>query len=297
MWFNNIQVYRYTRDKSSDLDALLALDRLKPCPPHARFIYGWTSVFADNFVHTINQCSFLCMGKEERILPRGVIQHLLKERIQTRESQQGRTMKRTEKSQLIEELEFELLPKSFCLQKYFKVLMDDASHQLIVNAQSRQQAAQVTALLQKSLPDLQIESIQPQENIQQRFAEWINNPSSLPASFQLASDCVLFSPDDEKKRFHCKGCELPADEILALLAQGLIVAELSLLWNERIRFTITEDLAIKKLKCIDILTEEFQETTQLEDEYQQQDAAMILLSGELRALTHDLFHELARTST
>ena len=90
---------------------------------------------------------------------------------------------------------------------------------------------------------------------------------------------------------------MPADEILALLAQGLIVAELSLLWNERIRFTITEDLAIKKLKCLDILTEEFQETTQLEDEYQQQDAAMILLSGELRALTHDLFHELARTST
>jgi recombination associated protein RdgC len=126
------------------------------------------------------------------------------------------------------------------------------------------------------------------ENLGVRFASWINNPSLLPPSFQLASDCLLFSLDDEKKRFNCKGYELPAEEILSLLSQGLAAAELSIIWNERIQLTLTHELTFKRLKCLDYLIDEFGEVRQLEDEHQQQDAALTLLAGELRGLTKDL---------
>jgi len=130
------------------------------------------------------------------------------------------------------------------------------------------------------------------ENLAMRFVEWINNPSTLPNSFQLASDCLLFSLDDEKKRFTCKGYELPSEEILALLSQGLGAAEVSMIWNERIQFTLTQDLGVKRLKCLDYLVDEFNETEKL-DELEKQDAATALLALELRALFDDLLAGLA----
>jgi recombination associated protein RdgC len=293
MWFNNAQIFQYELDESVDLTAALSSDALKPCPPHARFIYGWLPAGTDELVQETSGCSLFCMGKEERILPRGVIHRLLAERILKLETEQGRTVKRTEKSQIAEELEFELLPKSFCLQKRLPALLDQVTKRLIINSASVNQASQLTSLLRKSLPDIRIEPLQHMENLALRFANWISDPAMLPPSFQLASDCLLISLDDDKKRFNCKGYELPADEILTLLSQGLAAAEISIIWNERIQLTLTHDFTFKRLKCLDYLMDEFNDVSQLEEKYEQQDAALTLLAGELRGLTNDLLATLS----
>ena len=288
MWFNNALIYQYELNETVDLTALLAEEILKPCPPHARFIYGWLPVFADELVQEVAGCSLISLGKEERILPRGVINRLLAERIQLIEAKQGRTIKRAEKAQLAEDLEFELLPKSFCVQKQLLAIMDSMTKRLIINASSNNQASQLTSLLRKSIPGIHIEPLTYTENLALRFAQWITDPGLLPPNFQLASDCLLFSLDDERKRVNCKGYELPAEEILTLLSQGLAAAEISLIWNERIQFTLTHDLTFKRLKSLDYLIDEFNDIRELEEEYQQRDASLTLLSGELRALTNDL---------
>lgn len=288
MWFNNALIYNYEFKESADLMASMAEEILKPCPPHARFIYGWLPAYADELVQEVAGSSLICLGKEERILPRGVIKRMLDERIQTIETQQGRTIKRAEKAQLAEDLEFELLPKSFCVQKKLFSMLDTMSNRLIINTSSNNQASQLTALLRKSLPGLHLEPITSNENLALRFTQWLTNPELLPPSFQLASDCLLFSLDDEKKRVNCKGYDLPADEILTLLAQGLGVAEISLVWNERIQFTLTQDLTFKRLKSLEYLVDEFNEIQALEEEYLQRDAALTLLCGELRNLINDL---------
>ena len=291
MWFNNALIYQYTLENPTELANFLAEEALKPCPPHARFIYGWLPVIQDLFVHEITGASVICMGKEERLLPRGVIHRLLEERVQTLEIQRGYAVKRAEKAQMAEDLEFELLPKAFCVQKRMYALIDSVSNRLIINTSSATQASQLTSLLIKSVPGIHIEPLPQIENLSMRFAEWISNPATLPANVQLASDCVLFSPDDDKKRFHCKGYELPAEEILTLLNQGLTPAEVSMIWNERIQFTLTHDLTFKKLKCMDYLADDFSEIRQLDEEYEQQDASLMLLAGEFRSMLHDLLPE------
>ncbi len=297
MWFNNALIYQYEIEQPADLTSLLANEALKPCPPHARFIYGWAPAFADELVQETSGSSLITLGKEERILPRGVINRLLGERIQAIEAQQGRAVKRTEKAQLAEELEFELLPKSFCLQKRLPAILDHVSKRLFINTASNTQAAQLTSLLRKTIPSIRIEPIQYSENLAMHFANWISNPTSLPASFTLASDCLLISLEDEKKRFTCKGYELPAEEILTLLSQGLAAAEISVIWNERIQLTLTHDLTFKRIKCLDYLIDEFNEIRQYDEAYEQQDAALTLLSGELRSLTDDLLAALAEDKT
>lgn len=288
MWFNNVLVYQFQLEESADLAAALTEELLKPCPPHARFIYGWLPVFADVVVHEVAGAALICMGKEERLLPRGVIIKKLEEKILQIVEQHGRTVSRTEKSQLAEDLEFELLPKSFCVQKRLLAILDKVSNRLIINASSATQATQLTSLLRKSVAGISIEPLTYTENLALRFAQWIQEPGSIPANFQLASDCLLFSLDDEKKRIHCKGYELPAEEILTLLAQGMATAEISLIWKERIQFTLTQDFTFKKIKSLDFLIDDFNEIKQLDDDYQQRDAALTLLAGELRELTDEL---------
>ncbi|MGQ3892316.1 recombination-associated protein RdgC [Legionella sp. CNM-4043-24] len=296
MWFNNALIYNYELKDEWNLLEQLAEERLKPCPPHARFIFGWSPVFDDELVHEVAGAAMLCLGKEERILPRGVINKQLADRVKALEEAQGRVIKRSEKAQLAEDLEFELLPKSFCVQKRLPALFDTVSKRLIINTASETQASQVTSLLRKSIPGLQLEPLFHHENLAVRFAEWITHPETLPKSFQLASDCLLFAQNDEKKRVTCKGYELPADEIITLLSQGLVAAELSLVWNERIQFTLTQDLTFKRLKSLDYLIDEFNETRQLEEEYLQRDAALALLCGELKGLTDDLMNGLASSA-
>ncbi|MGL5742326.1 MAG: recombination-associated protein RdgC [Legionella sp.] len=293
MWFNNALVYQYELDETSDLTASLAANSLKPCSPHARFVYGWLPAFGDEMVQEVAGISLICMGKEERLLPRGVINKMLAEKVQMLETQQGRNVKRAEKAQMAEDIEFELLPKSFCIQKRMLAIFDQMSKRIIINASSNNQASQLTSLLRKSVPGISIEPLVHNENLALRFAEWIQSPGALPSSFQLASDCLLFSLDNEKKRVHCKGYELPAEEVLTLLSQGMATAEISLVWKERIQFTLTHDFTFKKLKSLDYLIDDFNDIKQLDEEYQQRDAALTLLSWELRELMNDLLAALA----
>jgi recombination associated protein RdgC len=289
MWFNNALIYQCELNDPSELNTFLSENHLKPCPPHARFIYGWLPVMGEQLVHEMAGASLICLGKEERLLPRGVVNRMLGEQIEALEAQRGYAVKRSEKSQLAEELEFQLLPKAFCLQKRLPALFDSTNKRLIINSASPTQAAQLTSLLRKSIPSIHIEPLDYAENTAARLTTWVTHPDTLPPAFQLASSCLLIDLNNEKKRFQCKGYELPADEVLTLLAQGLAVAELSLIWQDRIEFTLTHDFIFKRIKCLDYLVDEFQEVKQLE-ETAQDDAALVLLTGEWRALLRDVMH-------
>lgn len=289
MWFNNALLFRYEFDMSVDIGTLLAEEALKPCPPHARFTFGWLPVYDDCFAQEVAGATLICMGKEERVLPRSVIHREMEERVSAQEAQLLRPLKRSEKSQMAEEVEFELLPKAFCLQKRTQALFDSKTNHLIINTSSQTQAEHLTSLLRKSLPGLRIEPIPYSDHLSSNFAEWITTPASIPASFQLGSDCLLFSPDDEKKRFNCKGYELPAEEVLSLLTQGLKPADISVQWDERVQLTLTKEFTLKRIKCLDILVDAFHDLKELDEEAQERDAALTMLAGELRAIIAALF--------
>ncbi|HCA90160.1 MAG: recombination-associated protein RdgC [Legionellaceae bacterium] len=296
MWFNNILIYSYTQDKNTlTLNDLLKEEALKPCPPHARTSYGWLPVRDDSYALEVAGSALICFAKEERILPKSVINQLLIEKI-THLEQQGRVIRRSEKAQMCEELEFELLPKAFCLQKKLTAIFDTVNQYLIINTASLTQAHHLTALLRKTIPGLHLNILNTETMPCVQFAEWITHPDTLPAGFELGTDCLLVSRQDEKKRINCKGYELDATEITGLLAQDLCVTEISLIWQERIQFTLTTDLTLKRLKSLDYLLDEFNELKELDEVHLQQDAALALLSGELRELINALTSHLLKAS-
>lgn len=296
MWFNNIQLYSYTLDENMNINELLTNDCLKPCPAHARFIHGWTSpVNNDVLAYEIANCYFINLGKEEKILPRSVIQRVLAEKIKKIEVERGFPVKKIEQGQLAEDIEFDLLPKAFCVQKNTLAILDKNNKKIIVNSSSNNQSSQLLSLLRKSIPEISIEPIDTINNMAILFASWIKNPGLLPKNFDLATNCLLFSEDNEHKQFNCKGYELPADEIHSLLEKGLVASEISLVWNERIQFTLTQNLTLKRIKCLDYLIDEFHEAGKSDNDTQQQDASLTLLIQELRSLFADLLPTLTQS--
>ena len=160
MWFNNSLVFKYDFDPSIDISEALLSEILKPCPPHARFIYGWMPPYGDDLAQFVAGTTLLCLGKEERILPKAVITRELDERIEQLAAREQRQPTRSEKSQMAEEIEFELLPKAFCLQKKLFGIIDSNSKRLIINTSSANNAAQFTALLRKCIPGITIEPLE-----------------------------------------------------------------------------------------------------------------------------------------
>lgn len=294
MWFNNALIYSYQSQQMFSQIEAMEQERLKPCPPHARFTYGWVPPFEQELIHEVAGCVMICLGKEERILPRTVIQRHLNEKIKALETERGFPVKRSERAHLAEDIEFELLPKAFCLQKKLFAYFDTVEQRLILNTSSPNQAAQLLTLIRKSIPDLQLEPINFPENIALRFNDWINEPQDLPSNFSLASDCILTSLDNEKKRFSCKGGEL--NEIQSLLAQGFSAMEVSLIWDERIQFTLTQTLCLKRIKCLDYLEDDLQQIADMDGEALQRDARITLLAGELRSLCNQIATKLLAPS-
>jgi len=294
MWFNNSLVYNFNLKNDTNFNECLSEDVIKPCPPHAKFTYGWVPAFADEMVYEITGCSLICLGKEERILPRSVVQRALEEKVNKLELERGFPVKKTEKGQLAEDIEFDLLPKAFCVQKKLYALLDTVNNRLIINTSSNNQATQLISLLKKSIPEISIEPVTTDANLALKFASWIQDPSSLPKNFELAANCLLFSEDDEKKQFNCKGSTLPADEIHALLEKGLLASEISLIWHERIQFTLTQNLIIKRLKCLDYLVDELHEANKNDIDNPGIDASLTLLAQELRSLLNNLLPVLTK---
>lgn len=290
MWFNNVLVYSYQSKQLFSQMHGMEQERLKPCPAHARFTFGWIAPFEQELIHEVAGCTMVCLGKEERILPRSVIQRHLNEKIKALETERGFSVKRSERAHLAEDIEFELLPKAFCLQKKLYALFDTVEQRLIINTSSVNQASQLLALLRKSVPDIQIDPVGCPDNLALRFNDWINHPNDLPPNFALASDCILSSMDNEKKRFACKGGEL--NEIQSLLAQGFSATEVSMVWYERIQFTLTQTLSLKRIKCLDYLQDELHQIADMDGEELQRDARITLLAGELRSLCNGITAEL-----
>jgi len=293
MWFNNLVVYQFNTpfEKNSDeLELALEEYRLKPCPPHARQSQGFVAPLNEEKgrVYTLYGCHLLIAAKEVRLLPSSIIQAVLEEKNNAFELNHNRPMRRAEIMQLKEEIEFDLLPKAFTVQKKEWFYIDTSKQWLIINSANPSKASEVVTLLTKTLGSLDASPLMPDSDLSALFARWLHEPSSLPEGLVLAKGCVLVTSGEDKSQYTCKDIEENSEELASLLAQGYTVSSIELIWQERVQFVLTNNFLLKRLKCLDYLDDAFKDNGKLDDDQEQFDANLSLLTGELRDLIHFL---------
>lgn len=283
----NALIYRLSRSVDlSGMEKQLATFAFTPCGSQDMAKTGWVAPIGDALVHTANGQHLLVVQREEKLLPREVIQTELNEKVAKIEAEQHRKLKKSEKDALKDEVLHSLLPRAFSKHHKTQIWINEGAGLIVVDAASAKRAEDALALLRKSLGSLPVVPLTMESPIELTLTEWVRS-GQPPAGFTLQDEAELKAVLEEGGIIRCKKQDLVGDEIASNLQAGKLVTKLALSWQDRIDFVLSDDGTLKKLKLSDVLLEQNDDIDR-EDYAQRFDADFILLTGELSALIANL---------
>jgi recombination associated protein RdgC len=285
MWFKNLGVFRLTEAftlTQEDLEQKLEALSFHPCGPHEESSFGWTSPLGKNsqqLVHSANGFMMLCGKKEERVLPAAVVNELVQERILETENQQARKLSKKERTEIKDELIFDLLPKAFTFSRKIYAYIDPKGGWLIVDAASAKSTEDLLSLLRKALSSLPAVPLNTIEKPTTTMTQWLLN-NQAPDDITIEDECELRSPEEAGGIIRCKRHDLTLPEIKNHLDTGKEVIKLAVSWADRISFIIDENLAIKRLRFLDLIQDQVADI-ETGNEAAQFDVDFSIMSAEL----------------
>ena len=293
MWFKNLRIYRFTKDIDLSPDTLeeaLAEQNFKPCTNMDFSRYGWVSPLgkdSEMFTHACGGYVMLCARKQEKILPPAAINEMVEEKVTDFEAAQARTIYRKEKRTIKEDVVHTLLPRA--LTRSFRVYayIDTKQKLLIIDTASNNKAEEFMEHLRASLGSLPVVPFKCHGDAANIMTHWLRE--KLPEQFDLDNDCELQNPRESKNIVRCKNQELESAEILSHLKAGKRVKQLALIWRDAIRFVLTDDFSIKRLRFEEIVQE--QAESDATDKATQFDQDFAVMSLQLHQLINELLEE------
>ena len=295
MWFKNLYLFKFDQPftlNAQQLNDALLSNMIMDCPASQRESVGWTSPFGKDseLMVLANQASFLIrMARQERILPSSVINDHLIDRVEKIESRENRKIGTRERRDLREELEFELLPKAFTKRSQLDAWIDSRNSWLIINTGSAPRAESFAKLLRNTLGSLSI--ILPETDVSPMatMTRWMSK-TRPPRPFEFGYECCFKTPD-EQGTVSFKRHELSGSELTTNLEAGKFVSQLELIWDDKIRFILTENLIIKRLRFLDMMADNLDKQG-FESAQEKIDAEFALMVGEVTKLLNQLMQEL-----
>jgi recombination associated protein RdgC len=116
------------------------------------------------------------------------------------------------------------------------------------------------------------------------MSAWLSDKQP-PAGFSLDRECELKQPDSEKAAVRYARHTLEIDELGDHIKQGKLPTQLAMTWNSRVSFVLTDTLALKKIKLLDVVLES---TSGADGEDGGFEADVAITTGELQHLLPSL---------
>ena len=288
MWFKNLQIFRLPAPYAVDVEQLnshLATQAFSQCPSNEMQSEGWSSP-RDNeqLVHSVNQQLLLLLSTEKKLLPTTIINQVAKEQAAALEEQQGFAPGRKAMKDLKERVIDELLPRAFGIKRNTWVWLDPVNGWLVIDSSSPGKADDVIKLLLKCTK-LPLESLRVKLSPQTAMTDWLLSDEA-PKGFTIDQDTELRSHTEDKATVRYVNHTLEVDDVQRHIAAGKLCTKLALTWNDKVSFVLTDTLAIKRIKALDILDDDKESRTNNEDE--RFDADFVLMTSELASLMDDL---------
>ena len=286
MWLRQFQAFHISFDFEKDLAPRLAEHGLTPCPAHTRMSHGWKMLPNQQLSDSIHGYSICLFGKEERILPASVIQNLVEKKTQEINQSRGYPMKRHEKQQLKQDIEFDLLPKAFCVQKKQAILFDAKRHRMLIEATSPQQIETILAFIHKTVANsIDISPLVPKEDLVTLWQKWLANPEALPHFLQLSDRIQWVDSDNQRKQIRCQGYDWQEDKAEDWLNKGLVPQEVSFIWRDLLQFTLNSKFNFKRVQALPSLQEELDANS---IDNQDEQSNLLLIGHTYQQLLDDL---------
>ena len=292
MWFKNLQIYRlpapwaYTPEQ---LEAALAPHSFVPASSNELLRQGWDTPRPNGgLVHVVNKQMLILLGTEKKLLPSTVINQVAKARAAEMEEAQGFAPGKKAMKELKERVADELLPRAFSIRSNVWTWIDPVNGWLVVDAASPAKADEVIKLLLKAVDKLPLESLRVQRSPVGVMTEWLQ-ADDAPAGFTVDMDTELRATGESKAAVRYVRHTLEAEEVRRHIAAGKQCTRLAMTWDSKISFVLTESLAIKGIKPLDVISEKESSTKNDEERF---DGDFMLMTGELAKLMADVVEAL-----
>jgi recombination associated protein RdgC len=293
MWFKNLQIYRlpapwaYTPEQ---LEAALAPQGFVPASSNELLRQGWDSPRPNGgLVHVVNKQMLILLGTEKKLLPGSVINQVAKAKAAELEEAQGFPPGKKAMKELKERVADELLPRAFSIRSNVWTWIDPVNGWLVVDAASPAKADEVIKLLLKAVDRMPLESLRVQRSPVAVMTGWLESDEA-PYGFTVDQDTELRATGESKAAVRYVKHTLEPDDIRRHIAAGKQCTRLAMTWNDRISFVLTESLAIKGVKPLDVIKEADGGVTNSDDERFDND--MMLMTGELSKMLAEVVEAL-----
>jgi recombination associated protein RdgC len=250
---------------------------------------GWASPRNnDQLVHSVNQQLLLLLTTEKKLLPSTIINQVTKAKAAELEEQQGFAPGRKAMKDLKERVIDELLPRAFAIKRHTWVWIDPSNGWLVIDSSSPTKADEVIKLLLKC-DKVPLESLRIKVSPQTAMTDWLAG-NEAPKGFTIDQDTELRAHTEDKATVRYVRHSIDPDDVKRHIASGKQCTKLALTWNDKISFVLTENLAIKRIKPLDILDED--KESRMTDENERLDADFVLMTSELAQMLDDIVYSL-----
>ncbi len=265
MWFRNLQFYRLAQpfDLSPEqLDERLRGGEFSGCGRMDMLASGWAPPLGrhgQQLVHAANGYIMICLRKEEKIIPAGVVRQLLEDRVAEVAESEQREVYRREQRRMKETIMVELLPRALSRISNLFAYLDVRNGLLVVDSPAPARAETLVSQLRTTLGRFPAAPIKSRLSLSAVMTRWLSG-DRLPQDFVLGEECELKHPEPDGGVISCKHQDLNSAEVFNHIKGGKRVVRLAIHWRERLSCVIHEDLSIKRLRFEDILSEAAQES-------------------------------------
>lgn len=285
-------VYRLAPDWQPALAAIgeaLATVPFAECGATQPRAIGWVSPRGEAhgaLVEAIDGQWLLQLMVETKLVPGSVIKRQVETLAAQIEKTTGRKPGKKETRALKDQALLDLLPMAFTKRASVKVWISPASRLLVIDAGSASRADETLTALTQVLPGLSAQLINTTQSPEAAMADWLVS-GEPPTPFTIDRDCELKAADGEKPvvRYARHALDLP--EIREHIAAGKRPTRLALTWNDRLSFTLTESLQLKKIAFLDGVFE-----GRVADGDEGFDANAAIATGELAPMIGELIDAL-----
>jgi len=187
---------------------------------------------------------------ETKLIPGAVIKRQVEALALRIEQSTGRKPGKKETRDLKDQALLDLLPMAFTKRAAVKVWISSAARLLVIDAGSASRADETLTALSQVLAGLSAQLINTTITPEAAMADWLVS-GEPPAGFTVDRDCELKASDGEKPvvRYARHALDLP--EIREHIAAGKRPTRLALTWQDRVSFTLTDGLQLKKISFLD----------------------------------------------
>jgi recombination associated protein RdgC len=294
--------------------ALPALESLEPVLQEARFVpcgatepesFGWVPPRGNKsqvLAESVGGHLLLKLCTEKRAVPASAVKAAVEERVEKYKAETGNERVPAKvKKEFKEEVLLDLLPRAFTKRSTILLWLDPKNRFLVVDAGSLGGADRIVSAFLDVLADLpgsgpaiDLKPVQTQSSPAASMAHWLTTREA-PWRFTVDRDCELKTADEQKSAVRYSRHTLEIDEVAQHIVAGKVPTQLAMTWNERVSLVLADSGSIRKLKMLDVVLKEAEDSAGREEDNFDTNAA--ILTGELSVLIPDLIEALGGEAT